>query len=106
MRAVVRLRRKLGGQPGRCRLAESLGMQVGAAFRLGLVFLDRYAVVVRPRVLANAGDLPGDLLVGVCPGDREFVLRYLRLDVQIRGRLADRGELVTEVAIEGLEPLR
>ncbi len=69
-------------------------------------FPDRDSVCVRPSVLADAGDLQADLLPGGVARDRGLAAAHLRGDMQVRGRPADRGELVAPVLVECPEPDR
>src|SRR6266508_2958395 len=54
-------------------------------------------------VLPDASDLPADPLAGRPAGDGEATLADLGLDMEARRRGAERGQLVADVPVEGLE---
>src|SRR5882724_13559358 len=59
---------------------------------------------LRVCVVANSGDLPGHLCTGSPTRDLETITSYLHRDVQIRRRCANRGQLISEIAIQGFKP--
>src|SRR5271163_3485482 len=67
--------------------------------------LFRNAVRVCPRVLPDAGYLPGDFDIRFVGLDGEGMVGNLRRNPSLR-RLADASELIAEVAIERLKPVR
>jgi hypothetical protein len=69
--------------------------------RLGLFHGD--AVRVGVGIMAYPGDLPGNLRAGFASADFEFVAGDFFGDIDIWLRLADRCELIAEVAIQRLE---
>src|SRR4051794_13784472 len=75
-------------------------VQVGALLRgwLGLFDLDQVGIGIG--VLADAGDLPGDLRSGLAARDREPVAGHFLGDVQVGTGRADCRELVAEIPIE------
>src|SRR5262245_44832521 len=87
-------------------LAESIGMQVAAAFGFGLRLLDRDSMSIGVGVLSYAGNLPGNLHSGRAAGDLEAVVGNLFRDMQIRPGSAYGGELVTKILVERPEPCR
>ena len=94
--------------PSNVRLAcvsVEFGMQVMALFLAGFVHLNGNSMGVRPRILPNAGNLLGDFHSAMIGTDDELVCRHFRADPRLC-RLSDGCELVAEVAIERLEPVR
>src|SRR5579872_2628513 len=87
------------------RRAKELGMQVQAAIPRCFRLLDGNPVSVRPRILANARDLPRDLNVGFVGLNAELVIGYFGGHDRL-GKLADNRQLIAEVAVESLEPFR
>src|ERR1035441_927233 len=87
------------------RCAVEFGMNIVTTFAGVLWFFHGNTVRVGPRVLANAGYLPGDFYGG-------FVRLYAELMVgdltrhNSLSKLPDHGELITKIAIQGFEPLR
>lgn len=74
-------------------------------FVLGLGFFDGNAVSVGVGIMAYPGDLPGNFRAGFASADFEFVAGDFFGDVNVWLRLADRCELIAEVAIQRLEIL-
>src|SRR5580658_2100098 len=58
---------------------------------------------LRPSVVTDAGDLPGNLHACAAAGDLEVVILNFLRDINGR-RTPDSGELITEIAIERFEP--
>src|SRR5262245_8246903 len=67
-------RRPRRAHPTVTRQPVRLRVQVLAPLGLALDLLHGDAVLLRPRVLADAGDLPADLHLGLARADREGVL--------------------------------
>src|SRR5262249_37230280 len=86
------------------RLLESFRMEIVTALFLGLLLFDRDAILVRPGVLPNSGDLPTDFYTRRVGLNREAIAFDFFGNDRLR-ELAYYRELVTEVAIESLEPL-
>jgi hypothetical protein len=74
---------------------------------LARVFLHFYRDPVRigPGILADAGDLPGNLHVRLVRPDAELMVGHLAAHDGL-GELSDHRELVAEVAVESFEPVR
>jgi len=87
----------------RFRCSDEFGVQVVAAVSGSLFGLDRNVVRVGERILANAGHLPGNLHVRFVRLDDEAMIRNLVRHDRLR-ELSDHCELITEIAIECLEP--
>src|SRR5437870_5540790 len=87
------------------RLTVLLGRHVGAALFGRLVLFDRNAMRISPGILTNAGYLPGHFGACSAASDGEMIVRYLSRNVQIWGRRADCGELVTKIFIERAKPI-
>src|SRR5580704_5127447 len=77
-------------------------MEVVASIQVRFDGLDIDAVRIGPGVLANAGHLPGNFDVRFVGVNDESIVGDLTRDDRLR-ELADHGQLVAEVAIEGLE---
>ena len=86
-------------------VAEQFRVEIVALIGSVLVHFKRDAVSIRPCVLPDAGHLPGDLHVGPVGMDAEGVIRNLGGDPCLC-LLADRGELVAEIAVQRFEPIR
>src|SRR5579863_8231969 len=80
-------------------------MQVKSAIGLRFLHLDRNAVSVSPRILANAGDLPGDSHAGTPAANLELVVGQLLGDID-RSKATNTSELVAEIAVQHAEPVR
>src|SRR5271163_3534940 len=87
------------------RRAVEFGMEIVARLAAKLRRLHRNAVRVCPRVLPDAGYLPGDFDIRFVGLDGEGMVGNLRRNPSLR-RLADASELIAEVAIERLKPVR
>jgi hypothetical protein len=78
-------------------LIEQFRVNVMAALELGLGFLDRYAVCVGPRILADSRYLPAHLHTRGAPGYLEVIVGDLFGDIQInkigKGILLSAGHL-------------
>jgi hypothetical protein len=81
------------------RFAVELGVRVAPALGLWLLVFYLGPVGLGPRVVADAGDLPGDLDVRPVGLDGEVAARDLLGDDRL-GELTDDRELVAEVAFE------
>ncbi len=82
-------------------------MEEEPALGRGLLLLDRDPVRLGEGILADAGHLPRDLSRGDLGLDHEAVALDAAHDPDARpGAVADHGELVAEVAVERLEPVR
>src|SRR5450755_5093347 len=86
------------------RSTEQLRMQVKALLPLRFPLLDWNAMGVGPCVLPDAGHLPGNLHVRFVGLDGELSIGDLIRDDGLC-ECADYGELVSEVAIQNLEPV-
>ena len=84
------------------RFAVELGVRVAPALGLWLLVFYLGPVGLGPRVVADAGDLPGDLDVRPVGLDGEVAARDLLGDDRL-GELTDDRELVAEVAVDRLE---
>ena len=78
-------------------------MQVKSAICLRLLHLDRNAVSISPRILANAGHLPGDFNIGLIGFDGELVICHLAGHNSLR-ELAHHRELIAEITVQSLKP--
>src|SRR5579871_154836 len=88
------------------RSAIEFGIDVVSAVARGLCDLDGHGMRLLPGILANARYLPGNLEACCTTGDAEgVVLNFLR-DMQGGSRGSDRRQLITEVAVQRLEPAR
>ncbi|SRR5229473_1065084 len=85
------------------RRAEQFGVQVESSLALGLQHLHLNAMRIGPCVLSNASHLPGDFHVGFLSPDGELVVRDLAGYDGLR-ELADDGELIAKITIQGLKP--
>ena len=68
-----------------------------------LVHFHLDAMGVGPSILTDAGHLPGDFHSRLTGLDGEAAIGYFRRDPGLGG-LANRGELIAEVRVEGFEP--
>ena len=82
---------------------EQFRMQIVPLILRRLVHFHGDTMGVGPGVLANPGDLPGDLYVGLVGFDDEAAIRHFRRDNGLR-ELADDGELITEIRVESFKP--
>src|SRR5579863_563555 len=80
-------------------------MEVGTALLPRLQLFDRNAMGIGPSVLPDAGHLPGNLHVGFVRLDAESAVGYLTGHDGLR-ELADYGELIAEIAVQGFKPIR
>src|SRR5262245_8862578 len=80
-------------------------MQKVAALFFRLDLFGWNPVSVRPPVLPNAGNLPGDLHVWRVAFDREPISFYFACDDGLREG-ADDGELISEVSVQSFKPIR
>ena len=85
-------------------MVEQLRMQIVALVGFVFVHFQGNAVRVGPRVLANAGDLSGNLDTRFVRLDREGVVTNFRCDDGL-GKLTNDRQLIAEVAVQGLEPV-
>ena len=84
-------------------LAELERMEVPTALVFGLGWLDLHPVCICPGVSPDTAQLPRHGLMRPPSGDRETAVGTGRLDVELRRRGADRGELIPEVASERID---
>src|SRR5579859_1007056 len=86
-------------------MAEEFRVKEVAAFAFWLLLLIRDAVSISPCILSYTSDLPGYFNAGLVRLDDKGVAGDLGGDNGLR-KLADRCELVTEVAIKRLKVVR
>src|SRR5208282_1756817 len=86
------------------RCAVQLRMEIGTALNLRLLLFDGNAMSIGPGILADAGHLPGNLHVGFVRLDTESTVSYLT-GHDCLCELADDGELIAEIAVQGFKPL-
>src|SRR5271165_1035558 len=98
-------RRRFVANPCRGGRSDGFGIEVAAAIGRSLFDLDRNPVGVGEAILANAGHLPGDFHIRFVRLDAELVVRNLASHDGLR-ELADYGQLIPEIAVERLEPIR
>jgi hypothetical protein len=85
------------------RMPEQFWMDIVALVSRRLVYFHLDAVGVGPGVLADAGYLPGNLDVRLAGLDDEAAIGDFRRDDSLR-KLADDGELIAEIRVEGFKP--
>jgi hypothetical protein len=93
-------------QRGDARFAcmlEQLGVQIMTLVRLGLLNLHGNAMRLGPGVLPDAGHLPGDFHVRLVRPDGEHIVVDLGSHDGM-GKLADRRQLIAEIAVQRFEP--
>lgn len=83
-------------------LAERFRVEIVASLSLRLGLLHRYAVLIRPRVLPNAGHLPRDFHPRRAGPNCEAVVFYFFGDDGL-SELAQDCELITEITVECFE---
>jgi len=88
---------------GSPRVPKQLRMDAVAVVPCGLVHFNLDAMRVGPSVLTNAGDLPGNLHVGLAGLDGETAISHFCRDDGLR-ELADHGELIPKIGVQRLEP--
>src|SRR5208282_360367 len=88
------------------RSTEQFRMDVSAALDPRLLHFPLNPVRIGPGVMPDARNLPRDFHAGLAAPDLEAVVLHFRRDVQVRPRSPDRGELIAEVLVETLEPIR
>ena len=86
-------------------LAPGLGIEIRPRSAFRLLLLDRDPMRFGPGVVADAGHLPGDLGAAAPPRIRKRLPSTFARDPE-RRPAAERRELVAEVAVERLEPVR
>src|SRR5579864_1653946 len=82
---------------------KDVGMQVATSLGPRFFYFDGSAVRIGPSIMTDAGHLPGDLGTGLPACNAKAVAGDLFRDVQIGARSADRGQLIAEVPVQGLE---
>jgi len=85
--------------------SHEFGIQVVAAIFRRLLDFDLNAVRVGERILACSCHLPGDFHVRLVGANAELVAADLGSHDGLR-ELSDHRELIAEIAVEGLEPIR
>src|SRR5262245_50864270 len=80
--------------------------QVEVALRSGLRPLHLQRVRDRIRIVASAGDLPGNFESRRPTGDREATALDLLGNMEIRGRSANRCQLISVIDVDRREPWR
>jgi hypothetical protein len=85
--------------------AIELGMNVIAALARVLLLFDHQRVSLRIGILADSRDLPGDLHIRLVRPNAELMVGDFAAHNRL-GELPDHGELIAEVGVERLKPLR
>src|SRR5260370_24229327 len=81
-------------------------MKVVPALLPGLLSLYDQRVRLGVSIMTYAGHLPGDLHARSATGDAELVVSDFLSDVEVRSCGADGCELITEIGVKSLKPLR
>src|SRR5215813_3620026 len=85
--------------------SKQLGMDEMTALRLRFRFFNPNAMHFGPGVLTDTAHLPGDFDAGPPPGDAESIVLDFLSDID-RRISTDTRQLITEVLVERLEPIR
>src|SRR6516165_10750523 len=81
-------------------------MKIPAPLLTYLAAFDPQRIRDSPRVAADSGDLPRDFQPRCAAADLKPAVRQFRRDMQVRRWTADGCELIAELTVQRLEPMR